>query len=102
MKLDTASLPELQADLRCLDAGFFAAVSLATFLPWMGISISFWPAAALRGFLAGFASDDDAWSMLCRRASIRSTTFSPRGRALAVTGLPDRFVLMRSTSAASY
>jgi hypothetical protein len=24
-----------------------------------------------RGFLAGFASDDDAWWMLCRRASTR-------------------------------
>src|SRR5882757_11162704 len=42
------------ADLRCgLDIGFFAVVSLA-FLPAIGISISFWPLAALRGFLAGF------------------------------------------------
>jgi hypothetical protein len=67
----------------------------------MGISISFWPDDALRDFLAGFPGDDDAWPMLRRKASIRSTTFSPRGRALAVTGLPDRFLLIRSTSAAS-
>jgi hypothetical protein len=39
-----------------LAAGFFAAVSFACFLPVMGISISFWPAAALRAFLAGFFS----------------------------------------------
>jgi hypothetical protein len=36
-----------------LDADFFAGVSLA-FLPSIGISISFWPDAALRGFLDGF------------------------------------------------
>jgi hypothetical protein len=39
-----------QADLRCLAEGFFAAVSFAGFLPAISISISFWPAAALRGF----------------------------------------------------
>jgi hypothetical protein len=45
--------PANYADFRCgLDAGFFAVVSLAAFLPEIGISISFWPAAALRGFLA--------------------------------------------------
>ncbi|WP_426437208.1 hypothetical protein [Bradyrhizobium genosp. P] len=43
----------LQADLRCLADDFFA-VSFAGFLPSIGISISFWPAAAFRGFLAGF------------------------------------------------
>lgn len=46
-----------QADFRCdLAAGFFAPASLAGFLPAIGISISFWPAAALRGFLEGFAA----------------------------------------------
>ena len=39
----------LQADLRCLADDFFA-VSFAGFLPSIGISISFWPAAAFRGF----------------------------------------------------
>jgi len=33
--------------------GFFAAVSFG-FLPAIGISISFWPAEALRGFLTDF------------------------------------------------
>jgi hypothetical protein len=37
----------------CLAVGFFA-VSFVGFLPSIGISISFWPAAALRGFLADF------------------------------------------------
>jgi hypothetical protein len=41
--------------LRCdLPAGFFAAVTFACFLPAIGISISFCPADALRGFLAPF------------------------------------------------
>ena len=45
----------IQADFRCcLAAGFLAAVSFACFLPAIGISISFWPAAAFRGFLADF------------------------------------------------
>jgi hypothetical protein len=38
--------------LRCgFAVVFLAAVSFAGFLPAIGISISFWPAAALRGFL---------------------------------------------------
>src|ERR1700733_3388523 len=89
------------ADLRCLGAGFLAVVSLAPFLPWIGISISFWPADALR-VLSGFAGDEDALPRLWRNASIKSTTFSPGGRALAVTGFPARLLLMSSTSAASY
>ncbi|WP_276575446.1 hypothetical protein [Bradyrhizobium monzae] len=45
----------LHADFRWRPAaGFFAAASFACFLPAMGISISFWPAAALFAFLAGF------------------------------------------------
>jgi hypothetical protein len=64
--------------------------------------VSFWPLAALRCFLASF--DGLAGSgppTLLRKASIRSTTFSPRGRAFAVTGLPARVLLMSSISAAS-
>src|ERR1700723_4422228 len=90
------------ADLRCLDAGFLAVVSLAPFLPWIGISISFWPADALRVFLSGFAGGEDALPILWRNASIKSTTFSPRGRALAVTGFPARLLLMSSPREASY
>ena len=59
---------------RDLAAGFFAAVSLADFLPAIGISISLasWPA-----FLAPSSPT------LPRSASIRSTTFSLLGRACA-------------------
>ena len=39
-------------------AGFFTAVSLAGFLPAIGISISFWPGAAFFDFLAGFFDAD--------------------------------------------
>jgi hypothetical protein len=45
----------LYADLRRdLAAGFFVAASFAGLLPAIGISISFCPAVAFRGFLAGF------------------------------------------------
>jgi hypothetical protein len=90
------------ADLRCLDAGFLAVVSLAPVLPWIGISISFWPADALRVFLSGFAGGEDALPILWRNASIKSTTFPPLGRAFVVTGFPAHLLLMSSTSAASY
>lgn len=70
---------------------------MAGFLPAIGISISFCPAAALRAFLADFFAASVVAAvpppMLFRSASIRSTTFSPRGRAFAVMGLginPDR------------
>src|SRR6201987_4270384 len=95
-----------QADFRCcLLAGFFAAVSLAGFLPAIGISISLWRAAAFRGFLADFfgalVSAGTPPPTLRRSASIRSTTFSPRGRAFGVIGLPLRFWLIRSINAVS-
>jgi hypothetical protein len=67
--------------------GFFDAASLAGFLPTIGISISFWPAAVLRGFLAAFFGalvSAAAPPTLCRSASIRSTTFSPRGRSFGL------------------
>ena len=38
---------------------------------------------------------------LLRSASIRSTTFSPRGRSFGVIGLPERLLLIRSISAVS-
>jgi hypothetical protein len=62
-------------------------------LHWIDINISFWPAAALRGFLAGFAAFADVASRptLCRSASIKSTTFSPFGRSLGRMVLPARF-----------
>jgi hypothetical protein len=53
-------------------------------------------------FLGWFGGIDEALPMLCRNASIRATTFSPRGRALAVTGFPVRLLLMSSISAVSY
>jgi hypothetical protein len=49
---------ERHADFRCdLAAGFFAAVYFAGCLPSMGISISFWPAAAFLSFLPRFRGE---------------------------------------------
>jgi hypothetical protein len=74
-----------------LAASFFAAASLAGFLPAIGISISFCPAAALRAFLAGFFGASVAAAapppMLFRSASTRSTTFWPRGTRFRGDGL---------------
>jgi len=93
-----------QADFRCdLDAGFVDA-SFACFLPAIGISISFCPADAFRAFFAGFFGAEvsaAAPPTLRRSASIRSTTFSPRGRSLGLIGLPARFWLMSSIRAVS-
>ncbi|MGY3388750.1 hypothetical protein ACVWW6_001341 [Bradyrhizobium sp. USDA 3311] len=63
------------------------------FFPSIDISISFWPAAAFRGFLAGFAAFAGAASLLTdrRSASIRSTTLVDAGRSFGVIGLPARF-----------
>ena len=93
-----------QADFRRdpVVAGFFAGVSLACFLPAIGISISFWPTDAFRGFLGDFCGALVAAAgppTLRRSASIRSTTLPPAGRSLGVIGLPERLLLMRSTSA---
>src|SRR5882672_115013 len=77
----------------------FLASCLAARLPLMGNSISFWPAVALRGFLPFVA-----WAslpMLRFNASIRSTTFSPRGLGFAPTVLPLRLALISSARAAS-
>lgn len=81
------------ADFLCaLAAGFFAAASFDAFLPAMGISISFCPDNALRGFMPDFfgvlVSAAGPPPTLRRNASIRSTTFSPRGRSLGVIGCP--------------
>jgi hypothetical protein len=87
-----------------LATGFFAAASF-DFLPSIGISISFCPAAALRGFVADFFGDlvsAVAPPTLRRSASIKSTTLPAAGRSLGVIGLPARFGLMRSISAVSY
>jgi hypothetical protein len=90
--------------LRCgFEAVFFAAASFAGFLPSIDISISFWPLAALRGFFEGFDSfAGSAPPTLRRSASMRSTTLPAAGRSFFVIGWPARFLLMRSTSAASY
>ena len=69
----------------------FFASSLSARLPLIGSSISFCPAAALRGFLPFAGSAPRSFAMLRFRASIRSTTFSPFGRAFAAIGLPLRF-----------
>jgi hypothetical protein len=69
------------ADFRCgLAEDFFAAASLG-FLPSIGISISFCPLEALRGFLVGLAAFAGAASLptLLRSASIRSTTLPVAG-----------------------
>jgi len=74
------------ADLRCpRGADFFAAASFAGFLPSIGSSISFWPAAFF-GFLAGL--DACSWPMLARSASIRLTTLPTAGRAFARSDRP--------------
>jgi hypothetical protein len=69
----------------------FLASALAALLPLIGSNISFCPAAALRGFLPFAGSAPRSFAMLRFRASIRSTTFSPVGRAFAAMGLPLRF-----------
>jgi hypothetical protein len=83
------------ARFRALDAAglsFFAS-AFAARLPLIGSSISFCPAAALRGFLPFAGSAPRSFAMLRFRASIRSTTFSDFGRAfngLAATVLIDQ------------
>jgi hypothetical protein len=73
--------------LRCGDADFFAVVSLAVFLPSIGISISFCPLASLRGFFEGFESLAGSEAPTLRRnASMRSTTLP----SFFVIGCPAR------------
>jgi hypothetical protein len=78
---------------RALDAAVlsFLASALAARLPLIGSSISFCPAAALRRLLPFAGSDPRSFAMLRVSASIRSTTFSLFGRALAAMGLPVCF-----------
>lgn len=49
-------LPDRLGRFRCGLDGLFAVASFAAFLPSIDISISFWPAAAFRGFLADLAA----------------------------------------------
>jgi hypothetical protein len=99
---DAASLG-CYADFRCgLAAGFFVAASLADFLPAIGISISFWPAAALRGFLPDFFGalvSAAAPPALRRSASITSPAVQ---FALRVDEMPDELIdqLIQATSQA--
>jgi hypothetical protein len=87
------AISSAHARFRVLEAAglsFFASAFAARFL-LIGSSISFCPAAALRGFLPFAGSAPRSFAMLRFRASIRSTTFSPFGRAFAAIGLPLRF-----------
>jgi hypothetical protein len=68
----------------------FLCFSLQRAYPLIGRSISFCPAAALRGLLSFAGSDPRSFAMLRFRASIRPTS-SPFGRAFAAMGLPLRF-----------
>jgi hypothetical protein len=74
------------ADFRSgLAAGFFAAASFVGFLPAIGISISFWPLATLRGFLAGLESfAGSASPMRLRSAPSDLPRFRLRGRSFVV------------------
>jgi len=87
------AISSAHARFRVLEAAglsFFASAFAARFL-LIDSSISFCPAAALRGFLPFAGSAPRLFAMLRFRASIRSTTFSPFGRAFAAIGLPLRF-----------
>jgi hypothetical protein len=93
---EMASYPALRlVDLSGLAAFFFSAPRL----PSIGRSISFWPAVAFRAFLPLGAAVSLA--RLFFSASMRSTTFSPRGRGLAAMVVPLRFALISSVRAAS-
>ena len=76
------------------------ASAFAARFPLIGSSISFCPAAALRGFLPFAGSAPRSFAMLRFRASIRSTTFSPFGRAFAAIGLPHASAPSSSTCCA--
>jgi hypothetical protein len=78
--------------LRRVGRSCFAAFLEAGFLPSMGMSISFWPDAALRRLLVfgGALAAGNAHF----ESSMRSTTFSPLGRGLALMVLPLRLALM--------
>ena len=97
------------ARFRALDAAgssFFAS-ALAARSPLIGSSISFCPAAALRGFLPFAGSAPRSFAMLRFRASRRSVSGHPSGRlrfrtlAAPSMGLPLRFRLINWVSAAS-
>ena len=80
--------------------GLFGSRFLAVFFPSIGISISsFCPAETLRDFLP-FAGASVA--MLFLSASMRSTTFSPRGRGLRSMVLPLRLASISSVKASSW
>ena len=80
-----AGYPALRlVDLSGLADFFFSAPRL----PSIGRSISFWPTEAFRAFLPLGAAVSLA--RLFFSASMRSTTFSPRGRGLAASVLPLR------------
>jgi hypothetical protein len=82
------AISSAHAHFRALEA---AGLSFRSALPADWQQHSFCPAAALRGFLPFAGSAPRLFAMLRIRASIRSTTFSPFGRAFAAIGLLLRF-----------
>src|SRR5260370_42238430 len=102
MKLDPAVLVELLGRLPLL-LGRRLLRRIVDLLALDRHQHSFWPEADLRGFLDAFeVFAGSAPPTLRRSASIRSTTLTPAGRSFFAIGWPARFLLMRSTSAASY
>jgi hypothetical protein len=70
---------ECYADFRCdLAAAFFAAVSFVSFLPSMGISISFWPAAAFLDFLPRFRGEKYEDLFAAQEPAARCTNLEAR------------------------
>jgi hypothetical protein len=94
--LISSAYPALRfVDRSGLAAFFFSAPRF----PSMGRSISFWPAEAFRGPLPfGVAS----LAKLFFNASMRSTTFSPRGRGLDPIVFPLRLALLMPRGLATY
>ena len=91
------------ADSRCALVAFRRRF-LRRLLPSFDISISFWPAAALRGFLGALAAFAGA-ACLPTGAAQRLDQVDDVGRcrrSVGVIGLPAHFWLMRSISAVSY
>jgi hypothetical protein len=75
--------PVPYADFLCaLAAGFFAAASFDAFLPAIGISISFCPDDALRGFFAPFS----ARALVSANAPRRRLRLRPPARQSNPTG----------------
>lgn len=92
--------PNNSCNMQTLADGFFTAASFAGFLPSIGISILFWPAAAFRSFLEVFAAFAGAASRTAlHRVSISLSTLLAARLDLGMMSLPARFWLMKSIRA---